>query len=102
MNEPTHFNKVSSIQIFWVVFALSVAALIEASSDWLKSQNPPSLTIGSIAMDTIGFFLVGLAIGVPVTMLFWNRLVVPVFDVRKIRYVHGLIIVTVIYWFSGL
>lgn len=102
MNEQTHFNKVTGVQIFWVVIALSLAALIEASTDWVKSQHPPNLTLGSIGMEAVGMLLVGLILGVPITLLFWNKLIAPIFDVRKIKYLHGLVIVTVIYWFSGL
>lgn len=92
MNNQTHFNKVTGVQVFWVMVALSLAALIEASTDWLKSQTEPSLTVESIMKDAVGLLLVGFIIAVPLTMLFWNKLVAPVFDVRKIKYVHGLVI----------
>ena len=102
MNERTHFNKVTGLQILGVLIALLLACFIEASSDWVASLNPPSLTIGAIAIDAVGLLLVGLILGIPVTILFWNKVVSPIFEVRKIRYIHGLVIFTVIYWFRGL
>ena len=102
MNEQTHFNKVTGKQIFGALIALLLGCFIEASSDFVMSLNPPSLTLDAITIDTFGLLLVGLVLGVPVTMLFWNKLVSPIFEIRKIKYIHGLIIVTVIYWFSGL
>ncbi len=82
--------------------ALILGCLIEASSDWVNSLNPPSMTLGAIALDTIGLLLVGLLIGVPIALLLWNRLVSPVFLVPRIRYVHALILVTAAYWINGL
>jgi hypothetical protein len=81
---------------------LLLGCLIEASSDWVNSLNPPSMTLGAIALDTLGLLLVGMLIGVPVAVLLWNRLISPIFGVPRIRYVHALILVTVAYWINGL
>ena len=101
MGEGTHFGQVTGKKILGAVLALVIACLIEASSDWVDSLVQPHLTIGAIVIDAVGLLAVGLILGVPVAMLFWNKLVAPVFEVRKIRYLHGLIIVTVIYWIGG-
>jgi|GEM_PF-3734223 len=102
MNEQAYFKKPTKLQICGTVIILLIACLLEGASDWFDSLNLPSLTMGAIAIDAIGIFLVGLLIGVPIGMLVWNKLVAPIFEVPKIRYVHALVLVTVIYWISGL
>jgi len=102
MNEQSYFKGPTKLQILGTLIILLIACLIEGASDWVDSLNPPSLTMGAIAIDAIGIFFVGLLIGIPVTMLVWNKLVAPIFEVPKIRYVHALIVCTVIYWIGGL
>ena len=102
MSEKTHFGKVTKLQQFCALVALFIGCFFEASWDFLKAQTPPSMTLDAILMDTVMILAVGLVLGIPVTMLFWNRLVAPIFEVRKIRYVHGLVVATVLYWLSGI
>jgi len=50
----------------------------------------------------VGHLIIMLMIGIPIPLLIWNRLVAPIFGVPKIRYLHGLVLATAIYWVKGL
>ena len=102
MTEKNSFNQPTKIQLAIVLMALILGCLIEASSDWVDSLNLPSMTLGAIALDTVGLLMVVLLICVPIAVLLWNRLISPIFLVPRIRYVHALILVTAAYWINGL
>lgn len=102
MTESECFKRPNKVQLLVVLLALALACFIEASSDWVASLDPPSMTVGAIALDAVGLLLIGLLIGVPVTILGWNKLVSPIFSVPKIQYVHALVLVTAAYWIRGL
>lgn len=98
-NQP---STVSTRQLIATLCALVLGCLMEASSDWLTEQAGKNLTGKSILVDTLALLLVILVIGVPVALLFRNRLLAPIFGIPRIRYAHGIIVVTAAYWISGL
>lgn len=102
MNDNHQLGTVSSKQLAGTLLALILGCFIEASSDWLATHTDPSLTLGAIAIDTVVFFIVGLVIGVPITMFFWNRLLAPIFQIPRVKYVHALVIISAVYWINGL
>ena len=93
---------VSTKQLIATICALLFGCFVEASSDWIAEQVGKNLTAKSIIIDAAGLFLVGLIIGVPVAMLFWNKLLSPIFGVPRVLYVHALVLVTAAYWINGL
>ncbi len=102
MQGDDRYTGVSGTQIWLAVLLLAIAALIEGSSDWIDHGLPPSLTLPEILRDTLGMFALCLVIGVPITMVCWNKLLAPVFHVKRIGYVHGLILVAAASWIAGL
>ncbi|WP_119969696.1 hypothetical protein [Shewanella japonica] len=102
MSDVEAFNKVTKKQVAVSVFFLSLACFIEASNDFVANLNPPSLTFNNILVDTVGFLIVGLVIGLPVAKAFWNRLLSQVFLLPKINYGQALVLVTCIYWIGGI
>ena len=80
------------------LLALILACFIEASSDWITTLNDPRLTLGGIAIDTVIALIVVLAIAVPITMFFWNRLLAPIFQMPRVTYVHALVLTAAVSW----
>jgi len=102
MNKEQYLNKLSAPKLLCTLFALGLACFIESSRDWVMSLSPPRLTAGAILLDAICLLIVVLILAVPITVLVWNNLISPVFEVNKIKYIHGLVIFTVFCWIGGL
>ena len=102
MNDDHELGNVSSKQLVGTLLALILLSFIEASMDWITTLNDPSLTLGGIAIDTVGILILVLAIAVPITMFFWNRLLAPIFQMPRVTYVHALVITAAVYWIDCL
>ena len=100
MNDDHQLGNVSSKQLVGTLLALILACFIEASSDWITAQRDPSLTLRGIAIETVGILFLGLAIAVPITMFFWNRLLAPIFQMPRVTYVHALVITAAVNWMN--
>ena len=100
MNDDYQLGNVSSKQLVGTLLALILACFLEASNDWITTQTDPSLTLGGIAIDTVGLLIIGLAIAIPITMFFWNRLLAPIFQMPRVTYVHALVITAAVNWMN--
>jgi hypothetical protein len=102
MKKKKSFNKVTPMQTIFAILALILACYFEASYDFICSLSPPSMTQNMILIDTIGILLVGFILGFPITMLMWNKLLAPIFNIPKINYIQALVLISALYWIKGL
>lgn len=78
-----------------------IACLMHASDDWLMGtvSRPPSLTLGAIVCDWFLLVLVNIVLAAPITLVLWNFVVSPTFEVRRIRYIEALVLTGLMCWF---